>query len=135
MNPSKPFSSIEADKKAVAELDTQYQLAVKNNDAVTMAKILADDFVLVTGKGKVFTKEQLLVEAREGNTTYERQEDSDQTVRVWGDTAVITALLWAKGSTEGKFFDYKLWFSDVYKRTPTGWRYVFAQAAQPLPAP
>ena len=135
MNPSKPVSSIEADKKAVAELDTQYQLAVKNNDAVTMAKILADDFVLVTGKGKVFTKEELLVEAREGKTTYERQEDSDQTVRVWGDTAVITALLWAKGSTEGKSFDYKLWFSDVYKRTPTGWRYVFAQAAQPLPTP
>ena len=135
MNPSKPVSSIEADKKAVAELDTQYQLAVKNNDAITMAKILADDFVLVTGKGKVFTKEELLTEAREGKTTYERQEDSDQTVRVWGDSAVITALLWAKGSTEGKSFDYKLWFSDVYKRTPTGWRYVFAQAAQPLPAP
>ena len=135
MNSSKPASSIEEDKKAVAELDTQYQLAVKNNDAVTMAKILADDFVLVTGKGKVFTKEELLVEAREGKTTYERQEDSDQTVRVWGDTAVITALLWAKGSTEGKSFEYKLWFSDVYKRTPTGWRYVFAQAAQPLPTP
>jgi hypothetical protein len=36
----------------------------------------------------------LLNEAREGKTVYERQEDSEQTVRVWGDTAVITALLW-----------------------------------------
>jgi ketosteroid isomerase-like protein len=54
-------------------------------------------------------------------------------VRVWGDTAVVTALLWAKGTEEGKPFDYHLWFSDVYVRTPQGWRYVFGQAAQPLP--
>jgi uncharacterized protein (TIGR02246 family) len=133
MNSSKALTSIEQDKKAVAELDTQYQRAVKTNDAATMARILADDFVLVTGKGKVFTKEELLKEAREGGTTYERQEDSDQTVRVWGDTAIITALLWVKGTSAGKSLEYKLWFSDVYKRTPDGWRYVFAQAAQPLP--
>jgi ketosteroid isomerase-like protein len=120
-------------KKIIVELDSAYQEAVKDNDAKTMARILADDFVLVTGKGKVFSKEDLLKEAREGKTIYERQEDSEQTVRVWGDTAVITALLWAKGKSDGKPFDYKLWFSDVYKRTPNGWRYVFAQAAQPLP--
>ena len=129
---TKKITKVEEDKKAVAELDTQYQHAVKTNDAATMARILADDFILVTGKGKVFTKEDLLKEAREGGTTYERQEDSDQTVRVWGDTAIITALLWVKGASNGKSFEYKLWFSDVYKRTPDGWRYVFAQAAQPL---
>ena len=120
------------DKVIVAALDTEYQLAVKNNDVATMDRILADDFVLVTGKGKVFSKTDLLREAREAKTTYERQEDSQQTVRVWGDTAVITALLWAKGTEGGKPFEYRLWFSDVYKRTPKGWRYIFAQAAQPI---
>jgi hypothetical protein len=25
-----------------------------------------------------------------------------------------------------------LWFSDVYARTPSGWRYGFAQASRPL---
>jgi hypothetical protein len=64
---------------------------------------------------------------------YEHQEDSDQTVRVWGDTAVVTALLWAKGSEDGKQFEYRLWFSDTYVRTPKGWRYVFGQASLPLP--
>lgn len=37
------------DKAAVAALDTQYQAAVKANDADAMAKIPAPDFVLVTG--------------------------------------------------------------------------------------
>ncbi len=128
-----PSKSRIDDKTVVADLDTQYQLAVKNHDVVTMDRILADDFVLVTGRGKTFSKSDLLEEAR-GKTVYERQEDSQQTVRVWGDTAVVTALLWAKGTDDGKPFDYKLWFSDTYVRTPTGWRYAFAQASLPLPA-
>jgi ketosteroid isomerase-like protein len=106
---------------------------VKNNDADTMARILADDFVLVTGLGKTYTKADLLAEARSKRTSYEHQEDSSRTVRVWGETAVVTALLWAKGTEEEKPFDYKLWFSDIYLRTPTGWRYVFAQASTRLP--
>lgn len=121
------------DEKAVAALDTEYQAAVKTNDVATMSRILADDFALVTGLGKTYTKADLLNEARSKRMVYEHQEDSAQKVRVWGDTAVVTALLWAKGTEDGKAFDYKLWFSDTYVRTPTGWRYVFGQASTRLP--
>ncbi len=130
---SKSFASASDDEKIVAALDTQYQAAVKNNDAATMDRILADDFVLVTGRGKIQNKADLLKEARSKAVTYEHQEDFNQKVRVWGDTAVVTALLWAKGTEEGKPFEYKLWFSDMYVRTATGWRYLFAQASLPLP--
>jgi len=121
------------DEKAVAALDTEYQAAVKNNDVPTMDRILADDFVLVTGLGKTHSKRDLLEEARSKGMQYERQEDSQRKVRVWGDTAVVTALLWAKGTEDGKPFDYKLWFSDVYLKTEKGWRYVFAQASARIP--
>jgi ketosteroid isomerase-like protein len=121
------------DKKVVADLDTQYQKAVKDGDVATMNRILADDFILITGRGKTFTKADLLQEAR-GTIRYERQEELEQSVRVWGDTAVVTALLWAKGTEDGKPFEYRLWFSDTYVRTPGGWRYVLGQASLPLPA-
>ncbi len=123
------------DRATVAALDTQYQAAVKSNDAATMGKILADDFVLVTGNGKTFKKADLIDEARSTDNRYEHQEDSQQTVRVWSDTAVVTALLWVKGRSKEQSFDYKLWFSDIYVRTPAGWRYVFGQASLRLPAP
>jgi ketosteroid isomerase-like protein len=126
--------SAEDDRKAVAALDTAYQAAVKANDAATMDRILADDFVLVTGSGKTYTKADLLKAARNAETKYEHQEDTEQVVRVWGDTAVITAKLWEKGTTNGKPFDKTLWFSDTYVRTRTGWRYVFGQASLALPA-
>ena len=126
--------SLDEDAKAVAALDTKYEAAVKSNDAVTMDQILADDFVLVTGRGRVFSKTDLIDSARKKEVTYERQDEEPgtQKVRVWGDTAVVTALLWIKGMQGGKPIDYKLWFSDTYVRTPTGWRYVFGQASLPL---
>jgi hypothetical protein len=98
-----------------------------------MDRILADDFVLVTGLGKTYTKADLLNAAWSKRTIYEHQEDSAQKVRVWGDTAVVTALLSAKGIEDRKRFDYKLWFSDTYVRNPAGWRYVFGQASTRLP--
>jgi ketosteroid isomerase-like protein len=121
------------DARTVAALDTQYQAAVKANDAATMGRILVDDFVLVTGRGKTYGKADLLEEARGKSTVYEHQEELQQKVRVWGDTAVVTALLWVKGTREGQPIDYKLWFSDTYVRTASGWRYVFGQASIPLP--
>jgi ketosteroid isomerase-like protein len=126
-------SSANGDATIVARLDTEYQAAVKKNDAATMDRLLADDFVLVTGSGKVYTKADLLQEARSGRMIYERQEDTDQKVRVWGDAAVITAKLWEKGTENGKPFGYALWFTDTYVRTATGWCYVFGQSSLPLP--
>jgi uncharacterized protein (TIGR02246 family) len=128
-------ASAEEDARAVAALDTKYQAAVKANDAATMDQILADDFVLVTGRGSVFSKVDLIDSARKKEATYERQDEEPgtQKVRVWADTAVVTALLWIKSVQGGKPADYKLWFSDTYVRTPTGWRYVFGQASLPLP--
>ncbi len=121
------------ERKILAALDTQYQAAVEGNDAGTMDRILADNFVLVTGSGKTYSKADLLAEARSGRLHYERQDDTDKTVRMWGDTAAITAKLWEKGTDDGKPFEYVVWFSDTYLRTSEGWRYVFGQSSLPLP--
>lgn len=130
--PGKAASTAE-DEKTVYDLDTAYQAAVEKNDVEGMDRILADDFALVTGRGQSFNKKDLLDEARKKSTIYEKQVDSEKTVRVYGDTAVVTALLWIKGTREGKPIEYKLWFSDVYLRRAEGWRYVFGQASLRLP--
>jgi hypothetical protein len=126
-------SASAGDREAVAAFDVTYQAAVKNNDEATMSRILGDDFALVVGISRTQTKVDLLREAREKVSICGHQEDSDKTVRVWGGTAVVTALLRAKGTQNGKSFVYKVWFSDTYVRTPAGWRYVFGQASLPLP--
>ena len=69
--PTSRAGSSADDAKAVAALDTEYQAAVKKNDVGTMDRILADDFVLVTGLGKTYTKADLLEEARSKRMVYE----------------------------------------------------------------
>jgi ketosteroid isomerase-like protein len=127
----KPPRTIDA--QTVAGLDTVYQAAVKANDVAIMDEILADDFVLVTDRGASLTKADLIKEAREKRTTYEHQEVEEDTrkVRIWRDTAVVTALLRIKGTRDQNPFDYKVWLTETYVRTPTGWRYVFGQALKP----
>jgi ketosteroid isomerase-like protein len=123
------------DARIVADLDTRYQAAVKINDAATMDKILHQNMVLLTGNGAIYTKDDLLKAARTKASTYEQQDEEpgSQVVRVFGDTAVVTAKLWLKGKTGDKAFDRKLWFSDTYVRTPEGWQYAFGQASLALP--
>ena len=121
-----------ADQNAVAALDAEYQLAVKNNDADTMARILSDDFVLILGTGQTYTKTALLNQVRAKEVVYEENEESDKTVRVWGDNAVVTSKLYLKGVDKGKPFEWHVWFSDTYARTSSGWRYVNGFASLPL---
>lgn len=125
-------ASVEDDRTTVAALDKEYQAAVKINDAKTMARILADDFILVTGSGKTYTKADMLVDAQRGDV-YQQNDEEVQTVRVWGDTAVVTAKLWEKYTSGGKSYDHKFWFSDTYVHTPSGWKYVFGQSSLALP--
>jgi ketosteroid isomerase-like protein len=126
-----------ADIKAiVARLDTEFQAAVKINDASVMERILHEDMVLVHGNGNIDTRADLIEEARNKLITYEKQDEDPgtQTVRVCGDTAVVTARLWVKGRRQdGGAFDRRVWFSDTYVRTPQGWRYFFGQVSLHLP--
>jgi ketosteroid isomerase-like protein len=121
------------DAQTIAKLDAVYQAAVKANDVAIMNEILADDFALITDRGTSLTKADLIKEAREKRTIYEHQEveEGTQKVRIWRDTAVVTALLRIKGTKDQNPFDYKVWLNETYVRTPTGWRYVFGQALKP----
>jgi ketosteroid isomerase-like protein len=124
------------DAAIVAQLDRDYQYAIKHNDVATIQRIHADDMILVTGRGNVIRGTDLEERARKGTTKYEVQDEIEgtQKVRVWGDTAVVTALLWIKGTDpERGAFDYKVWFSDTYVRINGKWRYAFGQASIPLP--
>lgn len=132
-----PVSPAHTDDAAiVAGLDIDYQAAVKRNDVETMDRILHEQYALVLGNGQVVSREELLDSARSREYEFEIQDEDPgtQVVRVWGDTAVVTARLRIKGWKSGDPFERLLWFSDTYVRTPAGWRYAFAQASLPLPA-
>jgi ketosteroid isomerase-like protein len=123
------------DRATVARLDTEFQAAVKHHDIPGMERILHPEYTLVLGDGRVLRIAEQLQPAREKRIVYELQDElpGTQTVRVFGDTAVVTAKLRLKGTKDGVAFDRTLWFSDTYVRTPAGWKYFFGQASLALP--
>lgn len=123
------------DQIAISELDLRFQAAVKHNDAATMAEILHEDMILVVGDGRTFTREEQLRDAKQKLILYDIQDEEPgtQTVRVHGDIGIVTALLHIKGSRNGLPIERRLWFSDTYVRTSTGWKYLFGQASLALP--
>jgi ketosteroid isomerase-like protein len=126
------------DSRIVGRLDVEFQAAVKANDVSTIERILHPDMILILGNGTVVTRTQLLQEAREQRINYQQQDEvpGTQTVRLYGgDTAVVTALLWVKAVRNGTLLDKRVWFSDVYLRTASGWRYAFGQASLNVPDP
>jgi ketosteroid isomerase-like protein len=130
-------SAGDEDGRIVGRLDVEFQAAVKANDVSTIERILHPDMILILGNGTVVTRAQLLQEAREQKITYQQQDEvpGTQAVRRYGDTAVVTALLWVKAVRNGTLVDKRVWFSDVYLRTPSGWRYAFGQASLNVPDP
>jgi ketosteroid isomerase-like protein len=129
--PSKANSPADEDAQTVAALDSEFHSAMKTNDAATMDRILADDFVMVHDAGQTMSKTDLLKQARDKQAKYEHHEieQGSQKVRVWRDTAVVTETLWVKGSENGKPVDQKVPITETYVRTPNGWRYVSGQAS------
>lgn len=123
------------DRAVVARIDTAFQAAVKKGDLATIEATLHPQYTLVLGDGRIIDREAQLAETRDGRTIFEIQDElpGTQTVRVAGDTAVVTAKLRIKGTHDGTPFDRTLWFSDTYVRTSAGWKYFFGQASLPLP--
>jgi ketosteroid isomerase-like protein len=128
------FATPAEDQATVAALDTAFQAAVERHDRVAAEKNLHPEYVLALGDGRAIDrKTYLAAEFAEGDSyEYQVEEPGTQTVRVAGDTAVVTALLHLKGTKSGKSFERHLWFSDTYVRTKDGWKYFFGQASLPL---
>jgi ketosteroid isomerase-like protein len=129
--------SEEADRRAVAQLDIEFQRAVKANNAAAMSRIMHPSMVLILGDGRIETRDQQLIEADEKRVSYEIQDEDPgtKTTRVYGDAAIVTARLHIRGTVSGRAFDRRLWFSDVYIRTKDGWKYALGQASLALPNP
>ena len=103
--------------------------AVIHHDTAKVAAILADDFVGIDGRGFVSDKAAELKEAEPppANSTdpqLAKEELSDIKVRIYGDTAVLTAINTAHFLAAGKESIIKYRRTTVWVRKSNTWRCV-----------
>jgi ketosteroid isomerase-like protein len=106
----------------ILTLEKQFSQAIANNDAKAVDQFLADDWIIINSDGGIIDKARFLDVIRSGTLTHEMMESVDTRVRIYGDTAVVTALTTTKGKFAGQEFTTKERATDVFVKQEGRWR-------------
>ncbi len=114
--------------RQIVDMERQSKEASLHRDADFSLRALADDYVAITPLGQVTTKQETISARRSGQLRYEAMNVTDMVVRVYGDTAVVTARADVKGHQLGEDFSGPYRYTRVWIRRNGYWQAVSYQA-------
>jgi ketosteroid isomerase-like protein len=127
-----PRSSIDAADQStireIVDMERQAREASIHRDAEFSKRTLAEDYVAITPLGQVTTKQDTVSARKSGQLRYDTITVSDMVVRVYGDTAVVTARADVKGHQLGEDFSGPYRYTRIWVRRTGHWQAVSYQA-------
>ena len=114
--------------RQIVDMERQSKEASLRRDSDFSLRILAEDYVAITPLGQVTTKRETISARRSGQLRYEAMNITDMVVRVYGDTAVVTARADVKGHQLGEDFSGPYRYTRVWVRRNGQWQIVSYQA-------
>ena len=114
--------------REIIEMERQAKEASLRRDAEFSKRTLAEDYVAITPLGQVTTKQDTVSARKSGQLRYETINVTDMVVRVYGDTAVVTARADVKGHQLGEDFSGPYRYTRVWVRHSGHWEAVSYQA-------
>jgi imidazolonepropionase-like amidohydrolase/ketosteroid isomerase-like protein len=108
--------------KELRELVRMWDDADVKGDAVTLDRLLADEFTFVGGPNKA----QYLasVKSKSADTYVEFAVSDDVQVQVYGNAAVVTGVDTVKGKTNGQSYENRYLYMDVWVKRSGRWQCV-----------
>lgn len=119
-------SKIESEQ-LLRQMNDDWTKALVRADRVTLDRIMADDFFFaypMEGDDKA----QFIGDVVSGDVKVESLTRENITVRIWGETAVLTGRDSARWSYQGRDFSGHYKVINVYARRDGEWRLVSVQA-------
>src|SRR5712691_4132505 len=92
-------SSVE---EQIKKMEKDRAAAVVKADVATLEGLTSDDYIFINANGQVSNKAETMNNIKTGVIKLTSNEVSDMTVRVYGDTAVVTGKSTAKGTIGGR---------------------------------
>ena len=108
--------------------------AMVENDAEAIGRYMADDWTIVGSDGSVGDKATFLGLVKSGALTHDVMTSEDFSVRIYGDTAVVTARGVSGGKYQGQAFREVERSSCVFVRQEGQWRCVLTHLSR-IPPP
>ncbi|HYL25778.1 MAG TPA: nuclear transport factor 2 family protein [Burkholderiales bacterium] len=120
-------------EKELLALEERRFAAMIARDFGTLEALVHDALLYTHSSGVTDTKASWLQSMRSGRVKYQSAKCSEQKVRIFGDTALITGRAQIEAEIGGQPKTLKLLFLNAWTRTPQGWQFVAWQST-PLPA-
>jgi ketosteroid isomerase-like protein len=117
-------------EEELIRLANEWDRAMVENDAEAIGRYMADDWTIVGSDGGVGDKSTFLALVRSGALSHDVMESEDLRVRVYGDTAVVTARGVSGGKYQGQEFREVERSSCVFVRQERQWRCVLTHLSR-----
>jgi ketosteroid isomerase-like protein len=114
--------------REILEMERQAKEASLRRDVDFSQRTLAEDYVAITPLGQVTTKQDTVSARKSGQLKYDTINVTDIVVRIYGDTAVVTARADVKGHQLGEDFSGPYRYTRVWVRRTGHWQAVSYQA-------
>jgi hypothetical protein len=88
-------------EQQIKKVADEVNAAMLKADTNSLDKLLADDYTAIHSDGKLYTKAQEIEYVKSGVLKYETVDVKDMKIRAYGKTAVVTGLVFFKGSING----------------------------------
>jgi hypothetical protein len=115
-------------RQQVLDLERQAREATLKRDAEFSERTLSDDYVAITPLGQVINKTDTITARRSGQLRYDSIDVSDLVVRLYGNTAVVTARAEVRGRDLGEEFNGPYRYTRVWVKRNGRWQTVSYQA-------
>lgn len=107
--------------------------AMVANDAKLIGSFMRDDWIIIGADGKLGNKADFLALIESGDLTHDVMTTEDANVRVYGDTAVVTACGISGGKYRGQAFRDLERSSSVFVKEAGSWRCVLTHLSRIAP--
>ena len=114
-------------REELVELEKAWAQAFIRNDAEAIARHVAPDWIIITPEGNILDGSTFLGLIKSGDLTHEAMDFADTSVRVYGDTAVVTARATSKGRFKGHPFSELERSTDIFVNQGGQWKCVLTQ--------
>jgi ketosteroid isomerase-like protein len=115
------------DQSMILAMENAWNQAELHHDAKAADAILADTFISVDHHGQLENKAQYLAGLRDVTFNPQQISNTDTTVYVYGDTAIVTSAYRTKGTDGGKPFAHHGRFTDTWVKLNGSWKCVANQ--------
>jgi ketosteroid isomerase-like protein len=115
--------------RIIEKLEEQWRQAELSANLTVMANMLSDDYLGIYGDGTLTTKAETLAGFQSGAVHFTKLDTSDQKIRVFGTTAVVTSKADVAGITHGEDISGHYRYTRVYHRRNSVWKVVSFEAS------